>query len=295
MTTVHLADADRMIVFVAESEDGIELRFADGAAGVIPLSVLPEVERGGGIKGLELSDPYEVVLTTNGGERTEIPWDFARHYCDRTYRPRVEAIARQGRQTMGRRIRELREQAGLTQAQLASRTSLGRVTLTRIEGGEQSPRFSTLSAIARALDVPVERLLVSPESQLPQDSRVRIFTAGSLGSWVACRQLLAEGKQDLDRGDALQASARAWSAAAQVVMTIAEQRSWDYYTTGNLFAVVDRLCDETEDPDVRLLFRAANSLGENSVQGWESATSVAEGLDDVSRFLDKLEPLCRVV
>ena len=295
MTTAQLADADRMMVFAAESKDGIGLRFADGAVGVIPFSVLPEVERGGGIKELELTDPYEVVLTTNGGEQTEIPWDFARHYCDRTYRPRVEAIARQGRRTMGRRIRELRDQAGLSQANLASRASLTRVTLTRIEGGEQSPRFSTLSAIARALGVPVEKLLVSPENQPSENVRVRIFPAGSPAPSAVCRQLLIQGKEELDRGEVRQASEKGWLAAAQMVMAIAEQRSWQYATPVHLFAAVDRLRDETSDPEVRLLFRAANSLCENSYQDWESATSVAEGLNDVSRFLGKLETIAPVV
>ena len=106
-----------------------------------------------------MPNPYEIVVVMAGGESTEIPWDFARHYCDRSYRPRVEAIARQGRQSLGRRIRELREDAGLTQGVLAERSAIGRGTLVRIEKGEQSPRFSTLSAVAGALDLAVEDLL----------------------------------------------------------------------------------------------------------------------------------------
>ena len=58
-----------------------------------------------GISGLELPNPYEMVLQTAGGENVEIPWDFARHYCDATYRPTVEAIAALGRQTIGERVR----------------------------------------------------------------------------------------------------------------------------------------------------------------------------------------------
>ena len=45
---------------------------------------------------LELPNPYEMVLETGRGERIEIPWDFARHYCDASYRPTVEAIAMRG-------------------------------------------------------------------------------------------------------------------------------------------------------------------------------------------------------
>ena len=63
---------------------------------------------------MELPNPYEMVLRTAGGESVEIPWDFARHYCDATYRPTVEAIAALGRQTVGERVRRFRESARLT-------------------------------------------------------------------------------------------------------------------------------------------------------------------------------------
>lgn len=46
-----------------------------------------------GISGLELPNLYEMLLQKAEGERVEIPWDLARHYCDDTYRPTAEAIA----------------------------------------------------------------------------------------------------------------------------------------------------------------------------------------------------------
>jgi transcriptional regulator with XRE-family HTH domain len=68
-----------------------------------------------------------------------------------------------GRQTLGERIRELRESAGLTQEALARAANIGRVTLVRLEKGEQTPRFKTLDAIAKALGIRVPELLVEPE------------------------------------------------------------------------------------------------------------------------------------
>jgi DNA-binding XRE family transcriptional regulator len=104
-----------------------------------------------------------MVLETAHGEQVEIPWDFARHYCDASYRPTIEAIAMRGRQTIGERIRHFRESAGLTQEALARTADIGRVTLVRLEKGEQTPRFKTLDAIAKALGVRVPELLVEPE------------------------------------------------------------------------------------------------------------------------------------
>ena len=112
---------------------------------------------------LELPNPYEMGLETAGGEKVEVPWDFARHYCDASYRPTIEAIAALGRQTIGGRVRRLRESAGLTQEALAPAADIGRVTLVRLENGEQSPRFKTLQAIARALKMDTRELLIEPE------------------------------------------------------------------------------------------------------------------------------------
>ena len=81
-----------------------------------------------------------------------------------SYRPTIEAIAALGRQTVGARVRRFREAAGLTQAALAQAADFGRVTLVRLENGEQSPRFKTLQAIARALKVDTPELLAEPES-----------------------------------------------------------------------------------------------------------------------------------
>ena len=68
-----------------------------------------------------------------------------------------------GRHTLGQRVRRLRNTAGLSQNALARAAGIGRVTLVRLEKGEQTPRFKTLEAIARALGVGVSDLLVEPE------------------------------------------------------------------------------------------------------------------------------------
>ena len=82
-----------------------------------------------------------MVLQTADGETVEIPWDFARHYCDANYRPTIEAIAALGRQTIGERVRWYRESAGLTQEALARAAEIGRVTLVRLENSPQGSRL----------------------------------------------------------------------------------------------------------------------------------------------------------
>ena len=159
---VLVKNANRMMTIASLLEHGIELSFADGASGLIPYSALPEIGQRATLSALELPNPYELVLKTTQGATVEIPWDFARHYCDASYRPTVEAMAMRGRQTLGQRIRRLRNAAGLSQDALARAAGIGRVTLVRLEKGEQTPRFKTLGAIAGALGVNVSELLVDP-------------------------------------------------------------------------------------------------------------------------------------
>ena len=163
MDVVVVKNANRMMTTASLLDDGVELSFADGYKGLIPYGEIPEVRNREGISGLELPNPYEMVLQTAGGESVEIPWDFARHYCDATYRPTIEAIAAMGKQTIGERVRRYRELAGLTQKALALAADIGRVTLVRLENGEQSPRFKTLKAVADALGMEAPDLLVEPE------------------------------------------------------------------------------------------------------------------------------------
>ncbi len=124
---VHVRNADRMMTRAEANEEGIAVEFADGCRGAIPFADVPEIGNLRNLKSLDLPNPFELVLRNETGETVELPWDFARHYCDSSYQQRVEAVAAAGRSTMGTRIRKLRESAGLTQDALASEAGMGRV------------------------------------------------------------------------------------------------------------------------------------------------------------------------
>lgn len=57
----------------------------------------------------------------------------------------------QERQRIGQRIRQLREEAGLSQSDLAEMTGLKRPNITRIEAGKYSTGQDILSKISLAL------------------------------------------------------------------------------------------------------------------------------------------------
>jgi transcriptional regulator with XRE-family HTH domain len=58
----------------------------------------------------------------------------------------------------GRRLRELRRSAGITQEQLANEVGLTVESISNIERGIFGPRFDNLESIAQTLNVPVKAL-----------------------------------------------------------------------------------------------------------------------------------------
>lgn len=60
--------------------------------------------------------------------------------------------------SVGRRVRELRTRAGMTQERLAERAEISVSFLSMIERGERSPHLETLDRLAYGLNVPVEAL-----------------------------------------------------------------------------------------------------------------------------------------
>lgn len=67
--------------------------------------------------------------------------------------------------TIGKRLREFRERAGLSQAQLAKVAGVSRNAVSQWEADVTQPSTRRLSAVARALNVPVDRIMTT-NSQL---------------------------------------------------------------------------------------------------------------------------------
>lgn len=59
----------------------------------------------------------------------------------------------------GRRVRELRREKGWSQEELAERSKLTAVHISRIERGTREARLSTVLKLVAALEVPPDKLL----------------------------------------------------------------------------------------------------------------------------------------
>jgi transcriptional regulator with XRE-family HTH domain len=68
----------------------------------------------------------------------------------------------------GRKLRKMREDNGLTPAQLAEMAGLHLQALSKLERGEREPRWSTVVALARAFGVSTDEFLPDPEGPEPR-------------------------------------------------------------------------------------------------------------------------------
>lgn len=60
---------------------------------------------------------------------------------------------------LGKNLRRLREQCGMTQEDVALNSGVHATEVSRIERGKRDPRVSTVEKLATALDVPPDELL----------------------------------------------------------------------------------------------------------------------------------------
>ena len=108
---------------------------------------------------------------------------------------------------------------------------------------------------------------------------------------TACRTLFAQAERELEQGDTRQAGEKGWGAAAQAVKALCERRGWRHRNYRALETAIRRLQDETGDLELCPLFRSAKFLHINFYEEDQSAEAIAGGLEDVRRFIDKLEAL----
>ena len=79
--------------------------------------------------------------------------------------------------TIGQRIKEAREKAGLTQEELGKKIGVTGVAIMRHEKDQRQPRLAQLQAIASALGVPVQEL-ISDWDAVDKEEFKRVFIYG---------------------------------------------------------------------------------------------------------------------
>lgn len=162
---ITLPEASEMMTCVRVDEKNRKLHvlFGDGMWVCVPVD---KIERAGkpvrlDLDRIALSDPHVLLIGVKDGGQEEIPSDFIRYLGDPEFARSQKEKEELSRQAFGNRVRRLREQADLTQLELARRADVSRLTILRIENGQMYARTETLRRIAKALDTSLAHLIAA--------------------------------------------------------------------------------------------------------------------------------------
>ena len=103
------------------------------------------------------------------------------------------------------------------------------------------------------------------------------------------REFIALAHQELEQGDLLQASEKAWGAAAAAIKSVAEMRGWQHYAHTLIRAAAWRISREYRRPQIMGMIARANDLHQNYYEYYLAEEEVAEGIEQVSELLKVLD------
>ena len=101
-------------------------------------------------------------------------------------------------------------------------------------------------------------------------------------------RLMRHAYRELDRGDRLQASEKAWGAVDYALKAVADRRGWKYETYSDAFNIIRRLVDELGDR-VYLLFMTANNLHRNYFIDAMPLNEIRQCLEFVEELVEMLK------
>ena len=105
------------------------------------------------------------------------------------------------------------------------------------------------------------------------------------------RELLAKAWEELDSGDLLQASEKAWGAAAFALKAAAEKRRWFNDADWKLGRIADILSLELDDPSITTGYSATRDAHYNYYHHEFGAWQIAARIAAAARVISSLEPV----
>ena len=106
---------------------------------------------------------------------------------------------------------------------------------------------------------------------------------------VHSRRLLQHAEEQLDNGDRLQASEKAWGAVAHRFNAIAEQRGWQYRTHRQIYDVAANLAAEAHRPGIESKLAIATQLHQNFYDDQMPESAIRASIDEVKDLLETLD------
>ena len=110
---------------------------------------------------------------------------------------------------------------------------------------------------------------------------------------VHSERLMRHAYLELEKGDRLQTSEKAWGAVAHAIKAVAARRGWRYDAHSDASRIIRRLVNETGDPKFRYLFNTANYLHQNYYKDVIPLVDLREALADVEELVEMLNAVAR--
>ena len=105
---------------------------------------------------------------------------------------------------------------------------------------------------------------------------------------MVCHQMQIDAQTALSRGDSCKASEYGWGSAVQMVKAIAEDKGWRHLTDDQIVEAIDRIREETREPQIGLLFNQALALHFNFYENNRTHQAVADAIDAVNDLIGLL-------
>ena len=103
------------------------------------------------------------------------------------------------------------------------------------------------------------------------------------------RRFIDHARDELDRGDRLQASEKLWGAVAHALKAIAIRRGWDHDKHRQIHNIAIQLGHEFGRPDFETKIRIANSFHEKFYENEEQEDSIGWAIGEVDSFISDLD------
>ena len=145
--------------------------------------------------------------------------------------------------------------------------------------------YKALVEVARRRDVPVEIVIVDLVSEkIDPGEKTKLYLDMYEKLYSDFRNLYA-------KGDLQQAGEKLWGAVVSLINAYASLRGLPHYTHRDLWVAVERIVEETKDPEYSVLFGSAERLHANFYHNFMTKQSFDKHVEGVQRLIEKLKTL----
>ena len=103
------------------------------------------------------------------------------------------------------------------------------------------------------------------------------------------QRLLKHAQEQLDQGDTVQASEKAYGAVSHAAKSCGELRGWNHYNHHRVGLIFDQLSEEWNDPELLISHMSVKALHDNFFEYELSTIQVRAALKVANSLVEKLE------